>query len=147
MGYTIFSLVCNDVQTEPLLQDITGEQLSRGTNKVLEARLDTHARGFWGRQRSTFFDIRVCYPNVDLYQGLEPQQICKLHKNEKKCLYEDRVIEVECDTFTPLVFTMGGLGKECNRHHSRLADLISTKKEGVMRRPSRVSERKRFSHQ
>lgn len=73
MGYTIFSLVCNDVQTEPLLQDITGEQLSRGTNKVLEARLDTHARGFWGRQRSTFFDIRVCYPNVDLYQGLEPR--------------------------------------------------------------------------
>ena len=95
----------HDVQTEPVLQDITGEQLSRGTNKVLEARLDTHARGFWGRKRSTFFDVRVCYPNVDLYQGLEPQQICKLHKNEKKCLYEDRVIEVECDTFTPLVFT------------------------------------------
>ena len=62
----LLSLVCNDVQTEPILQDITGEQLSRGTNKVLEARLDTHARGFWGRQRSTFFDVRVCYPNVDL---------------------------------------------------------------------------------
>ena len=85
----LLSLVCNDVQTEPVLQDITGEQLSRGTNKVLEARLDAHARGFWGRQRSTFFDVRVCYPNVDLYQGLERQQICKLHKNEKKCLYED----------------------------------------------------------
>ena len=127
----LLSLVCNDVQTEPVLQDITDEQLSRGTNKVLEARLDTHARGFWGRQRSTFFDVRVCYPNVDLYQGLDLQQICKLHKNEKKCLYEDRVIEVECDTFTPLVFTTtGGLGKECNRHHSRLADLISTKKGG-----------------
>ena len=40
----LLSLVCNDVQTEPVLQDITGEQLSRGTNKVLEARLDTHAR-------------------------------------------------------------------------------------------------------
>ena len=64
----LLSLVCNDVQTEPVLQDVTGEQLSRGTNKVLEARLDTHVRGFWERQRSAFFDVRVCYPNVDLYQ-------------------------------------------------------------------------------
>ena len=119
----LLSLVCNDVQTEPVLQDITGEQLSRGTNKVLEARLDTHARVFWGRQRSTFFDVRVCYPNVDL--NLNRSANCT---KTRRSVY---MRTVECDTFTPLVFTTtGGLGKECNRHHSRLADLISTKKGG-----------------
>ena len=53
----LLNMVCSDVQTEPVLQDITGEQLSRGTNKAPEARLDIHARGFWERQRSAFFDV------------------------------------------------------------------------------------------
>ena len=55
-------MVCSDVQTEPVLQeDITGEQLSRGTKKAPEVRLDIHARGFWERKRSAFFDVRVCH--------------------------------------------------------------------------------------
>ena len=125
----LLNMVCSDVQTEPVLQDITGEQLSRGTNKAPEARLDIHARGFWERQRSAFFDVRVCHPNADSYHDLEPQQIYELHENEKKRLYGDRVIEVEHGTFIPLVFTTtGGMGKECNRYHNRLAELISTKK-------------------
>ena len=116
----LLNMVCSDVQTEPVLQDITGEQLSRGTNKAPEARLDIHARGFWERQRSTFFDVRVCHPNADSYQDLEPQQIYELHENEKKRLYGDRVIEIEHGTFIPLVFTTtGGMGKECNRYQRR----------------------------
>ena len=75
----LLNTVCNDVETEPVLQDITGEQLRRGTNKAPEARLDIHARGFWERQRSAFFDVRVCHPNADSYQDLEPQQIYRMH--------------------------------------------------------------------
>lgn len=33
------STVCSDVETEPVLQDITGEQLSGGSNEVQDARL------------------------------------------------------------------------------------------------------------
>ena len=58
-------MVCNDVQVEPVLQEITGEVLSRGTNKAPDARLDIHARGFWERQRSVFVDVRMCHPNAD----------------------------------------------------------------------------------
>ena len=39
-------MVCTDVETEPVLQEITGEELNRGTNKAPVARLDVHARGF-----------------------------------------------------------------------------------------------------
>ena len=38
-----------DVDIEPVLQGITGEELNRGPNKAPDARLDVHARGFWDR--------------------------------------------------------------------------------------------------
>ena len=43
-------------------------------------------------------------------------------------MYAKRVIAVEQGTFTPLVYTTtGGIGKECQRFHSRLAELIAAK--------------------
>ena len=122
-------MVCNDVEIEPVLQDISGEHLNRGSNKAQDARLDIHARGFWERHRSAFFDVRVCHPNAVSYRDLEPQQIYRIHENEKKRLYSKRVLDIEHGTFTPLVFTTtGGMGKECLMYHSRLAQLIAIKK-------------------
>ena len=38
-------------------------------------------------------------------------------------------MEIEQETFTPLVFTTkGGMADECVKHHSRLAELIANKK-------------------
>ena len=125
----LLDLVCNDVETEPALQEITGETLNSGANLACDARLDIHARGFWERQKSTFFDIRVCHPNADSYKDLTQEHVYCLHENEKKRMYERRVLEVEQASFTPLVFTTtGGMGRECLRYHSRLAELISIKK-------------------
>ena len=42
-------MVCTDVETEPVLQEITGEERNRGANKAPDAQLDVHARGFWGQ--------------------------------------------------------------------------------------------------
>ena len=51
------------------------------------------------------------------------------HENQKKRSYNDRIINVERATFTPLVFTTtGGMGPECYRMNKRLAELISKKK-------------------
>ena len=45
-----------------------------------------------------------------------------------KRLYNERVIQVEKGSFTPLVFsTFGGLGPECEKFHQRVAQLISKK--------------------
>ena len=55
----LLDMVCYDVQVEPALQAITGEELARGTNQAPDARLDVHCRGFWERQRAAFFDKRV----------------------------------------------------------------------------------------
>jgi hypothetical protein len=125
----LLNIVCNDVQIEPALQEINGEVLNSGSNKSQDARLDVHARGFWERQRSAFFDVRVCHPNAESYKELTPKQIYRMHENEKKRMYNQRVTDIEQGTFTPLIFTTtGGMGEECKKYHSRLAELIAIKK-------------------
>ena len=87
------------------------------------------ARGFWERQRSAFFDVRICHPNADSYRVMDPNQIYRQHETEKKRQYAGRILEVEQATFTPLVFsTTGGMAVECKRYHSRLTELVAAKK-------------------
>ena len=125
-------MVRNDVKVEPVLQEVTGETLNHGANKAPDARLDIHARGFWERQRSAFFDVRVCHLNADSYRDLNPKQIYKKHENEKKRQYAERVMEIEQGTFTPLVFTTtAGMADECVKYHSRLTELIEIRREKV----------------
>ena len=125
----MLKMVCNDVQIEPVLQEIDGEVLTLGTNRAADARIDIHARGFWDRQGSAFFDERVCYPNAESYRGLTPKQIYRQRESEKKRMYASRVLEVEQGSLTPLVFTTTrGMAGECTRYHSGLAELLSTKK-------------------
>ena len=93
-------MVCNDVEVELVLQEVTGETLNHGANKASDARLDIHARGFWERQRSAFFDVKVCHPNADSCKDLTPKQIYKMHESEK-WQYAERVMEIEQGTFTP----------------------------------------------
>ena len=97
------------------------------------------------------------HPNADCYRDLTAKQISKKHENEKKGQYAERVMEIAQGTFTPLVFTTTGgmadkcvgmadkcvgmadkcvgmadkcvgMADECVKHHSRLAELIASKK-------------------
>ena len=125
----MLNIVCYDVEVEPVLQEITGEMLPGGVNKAPDARLDIHARGFWDRQSSAFFNVRVCHPNAESYKDLSPEQIYRQHENGKKRSYARRVMKIEQGTFTPLEFsTTRGMAEECRRYHSRLAELLAIKK-------------------
>ena len=53
------TMVCYDVEVEPVLQKVTRQTLNHGANKAPDFRLDIHARGFWERQRYAFFDVRL----------------------------------------------------------------------------------------
>ena len=50
----MLNIVWHHVQVEPVLQEVTGEVLTRGSNQAPDARQDVHARGFWDRQGSAF---------------------------------------------------------------------------------------------
>ena len=119
-------MVCNDVEVEPVLQEVTGETLNHGANKAPDARLDIHARGFWERHRSALFDVRVCHPNAHSFRDLTPKQIYRKHENENKGQYAERVMEIEQGTFSPLVSTTtGGMADERVKYHSRLSELVA----------------------
>ena len=58
----ILSKVCNDIEIEPKLVPLSGEDLiNRTANRSNEARLDAdiRARGFWGKGQQAFFDLMV----------------------------------------------------------------------------------------
>ena len=64
------SEVCHDVEKEPPLMPLTGETIVPLTaNRRDDTRADIRARGFWGRQQSAFFDVRVFHPNAPSYRN------------------------------------------------------------------------------
>ena len=68
--------MCHGVGTEPSLQPVTGEPLTRrSANREDGARLDIVAENFWGRdQQRVFFDIRVFNPLALSYHNTSLSQ-------------------------------------------------------------------------
>ena len=92
------------------------------------ARCDVSARGVWSNCEKTFFDIMVTHPNAESHMGKSLDKLYKECERTKKSKYNDRVVNTERASFTPLIFTTtGGMGKECERLNKRLAELIATK--------------------
>ena len=122
--------ICKDVKTEPNLLPIDAEDLSHRTISTDGARLDISARGVWSTFERTFFDIRITHPNAPSNQQKTLAQLYKHHENEKKSLYNERVIQIEKGSFTPLVFaTSGGMGPEWNRFNKRVGKLLAEKRK------------------
>ena len=122
----LLSQVCTDVEKEPALQPLDGEIVS-GTAED-GARPDIRARGFWYRAQNAFFDIRLTNINAQSQRQLTTKQIFAKHEAEKKRLYNDRIINIEHGTFTPLVFSLNGvMSPECECFHKSLAQKIAEK--------------------
>ena len=99
------------------------------TNVADKARLDVSAVGVWSPMERTFLDVRVFHPNSSSYMNTSPDQLYIQHEREKKRVYNDRVLQVEKGSFSPLIFsTTGGMGPEATKYHKRVAELISTKR-------------------
>ena len=126
----LLAQVCKDVEVEPPLQPLSNEHLPRGANKRSDARLDVRARGFWRRGQNAYFDIRVTNASAASQINAPLQSILKKHENEKKRKYNERVMQVDSGSFTPLVFsTVGSMGPETVAYHKALAERIAQKKD------------------
>jgi hypothetical protein len=123
--------VLHDVQTEPPLTPLSGEAIiPRNANTEDDARSDIRARGFWMKQQSAFFDIRVFYPHAPSYSSKSLSNLCNSFEGEKKRKYADRIFQVEHASFTPLVFSCcGGMGQETAKAIKKLASLLSDKRK------------------
>ena len=98
--------------------------------------LQVEKRGWIWRQEvfghqgvTAFFDVRVTHVNSRSNQlGKYTATIFKEQENEKKRKYNQRVMDVEVGTFTPLVFgTNGGMGLDRQNFLRTLANKLSTK--------------------
>ena len=122
--------VCHDVVIEPDLQPLTGEILTRASSNTADgARLDIAANGLWGgRFERTYLDVRVFNPHAPTNRNTSISNCYRKHEAEKKRVYEQRILEVEHSTFTPLVFSAtGGMAKQCTTFYKRLASLLADK--------------------
>ena len=125
---SLLSDVCKDVKIEPELLPI-GDSTIHSSNSAEKARLDVSAVGIWSQMERTFLDVRVFHPNSASYLNTDPQQLYVQHEREKKRTYNDRILQVEKGSFSPLIFsTTGGMGPESTRFHKRVAELISAKR-------------------
>ena len=120
--------VCKDVKVEPLLLPL-GNSGTLSSNTAEKARLDVSAVGVWSPMERTFLDVRVMHPNSPSYMEKPIEQLYVQHENEKKRTYNDRILNVEKGSFSPLIFsTSGGMGPESTSYHKRIAQLFSKKK-------------------
>ena len=80
----LLSNMCNDVEIEPKLLPVTGENFSdKTTNTRTEARLDFRSREFWVRSEQAFFDIRVFDSNAKRYLNSFNNATHKMRKRKR----------------------------------------------------------------
>ena len=127
----LLKTICHDVLIEPTLQQLTGESLHERTANITDdARLDIAARGFWISGQRAFFDIRVFNPMARRYESQELNKAYEINEREKKRQYNERILQVEHGSFTPLVMTaLGGMGREASKFYSRLSESIAEKRK------------------
>ena len=102
--------ICN-VDIKPLLQPL-GEIINSLTG--VNAKPDVRARGFWQQGQNAFFNVRITNTNSESQSRITSENIFTKHEREKKRLYNNRMMNVEHGTFTPLLFSVdGGMAKEC----------------------------------
>ena len=119
--------VCHDVRVEPCLQSLSGEVFScRSANTAPDARADVRARGFWTRGEDAFFDIRVFHPNAPSYVDCSPASLFSRHERCKRREYEQRIVNIERGSFTPVVLaTTGACGPAADCFIKRLAGQLA----------------------
>ena len=120
--------ICKDIKIEPELMPL-GNSETQSSNTAEKARLDVSAVGIWSSMERTFLDIRVMHPNSPSYMDTTPDQLYSQHEREKKRMYNDRILQVEKGSFSPLIFTTtGGMGPGCTKYHKRVAELLPNKR-------------------
>ena len=88
------------------------------------------ARGFWTRGSKAFVDIRVFNTLAKSHMTRSLEAVHRSNEAAKKREYNERVMQVEHGTFTPLVISsLGGMSVECSKFYSRLNEMLAAKRD------------------
>ena len=130
---TIYNLAQDlypDVQLEPGLLPVTGEDLPVSATTADGARADVSVLGFWQPLSRAFFDVMVLNPFAQTNWSKEIKTMYSSAEAVKKRKYNERILQVDKGTFTPLVFSCsGGMATEASKMLKHLALRSSVKKQ------------------
>ena len=114
----------------PLLTPLTGEELVESSNMNNQARADVSARGLWINRQTAFCDVRVFNPLAGCHLHFSVPAVHKKNENGKKREYNQRILQVEHGSFTPLVFScFGGMSRECRSFFSHTAERLANRRK------------------
>ena len=90
------------------------------------------ACGFWRSFSENFYDVRIFNPNARSHKSSAISSCYRLHEQEKKRHYKERVKRIEHASFTTLVFSCtGGASTLTSTFWKRLGSLLSLKQNIV----------------
>ena len=99
---------------------------------AIEMQIDLMKRGLmfehvvFGKEHFLFKGIR--HQHMPISQQIAATMQC-CNENEKKRAYNERQLQIDHGTFTPLIFFIyESMGRECLKVYSRLSDLLSQKR-------------------
>ena len=95
---------------------------NRTANTEDHAHLDIAANGLWGgRNERNFEDVRrVFNPHAPTNKNTPLQSAYRTHEKMKKRAYQQRVLEIEHASFTPVVLSAtGGMANEATFFFTR----------------------------
>jgi len=127
--YEMMTEVCREVEQEPVLLPLSGEQLWYQTsNKRENARLDISARGFWIPGERAFFDIKVFDPTTPATATRPYKKHMRQENEKKKRLWKTYHWYRTC-FFTTLAFSItGGMSTVTLKVYNRLAEMLVDKR-------------------
>ena len=94
------------------------------------ARVDVRRKGFWEWSQDAFIDVRVFNPFTSINCSQSHTATYQHHERENRRSYDQRICEVEHDSFIPLVFAAtGGIGKAAHVTYQRLVSMLALKRD------------------
>ena len=107
-----------------------GEELPKSSNTSNQARADVSARVLWIKGQTAFCDVRVFNPLAICHLHHSLPAVHKKNENEKKREYNQRILQVEHGSFTPLMFScFGGMSRGCSRFFSHTAERFTNRRK------------------
>ena len=92
-----------------------------------DLRGDIGVHGFWTKQQSTIFDVRITDTDCASSRDQDPRKVLAHQEREKKKTYSKACVDRRRH-FTPLVFSVDGMvGVEAGAAIKHVASLLSTK--------------------
>ena len=113
-------MLCKDVRKEP--------KLSTTSESNDELQADISVRSFWQKLQKAFVDVRIFYPFAPSYRNQSVAITMKTMENHKNRKYNQRILDVENDSFTSLPFTNNGGMSTGTKHFYRRPSQLLCKK-------------------